>query len=61
MTFSIIDMAGDSNSCSLGTRRVVLSGSFNPLHDGHIKLLDTACRCDLHLPWKALRVKSSLS
>lgn len=39
----MIHLSGDSNSCSWGTRRVVLSGSFNPLHDGHIKLLDTAC------------------
>eukprot|EP00850_Spirogloea_muscicola_P017972 SM000159S01803 [mRNA] locus=s159:311153:314657:- [translate_table: standard] len=25
-------------------RRIVLSGSFNPLHDGHLKLLDAACK-----------------
>lgn len=36
--------AGGSNTPSWGTRRVVLSGSFNPLHDGHIELLDAACR-----------------
>ncbi|KAH7316156.1 hypothetical protein KP509_21G080500 [Ceratopteris richardii] len=30
--------ASDDNS-----RRVILSGSFNPLHEGHLKLMDTAC------------------
>ncbi|KAG0619837.1 hypothetical protein M758_4G169600 [Ceratodon purpureus] len=40
----MIKFSGDSNSTSGGTRRVILSGSFNPLHDGHIKLLDAACR-----------------
>jgi hypothetical protein len=46
MILLLIDVAGDSNSPSQGTRRVILSGSFNPLHDGHIKLLDAACRFD---------------
>lgn len=39
----MINFSGGSNTPSWGTRRVVLSGSFNPLHDGHIELLDAAC------------------
>ncbi|KAG0592336.1 hypothetical protein KC19_1G243500 [Ceratodon purpureus] len=39
----MINLSGGSNTPSWGTRRVVLSGSFNPLHDGHVKLLDSAC------------------
>lgn len=27
-----------------GVRRVILPGSFNPLHEGHLKLMETACR-----------------
>lgn len=57
MTFA---MAGDSNSSSWGTRRVVLSGSFNPLHDGHIKLLDTACRFNSGMVLFVLRAYSML-
>jgi phosphopantetheine adenylyltransferase len=30
----------------LVVKGVVLSSLFNPLHDGHIKLLNTACRFD---------------
>ncbi|GJU90148.1 nucleotidylyl transferase superfamily protein [Tanacetum coccineum] len=33
-----------------GERKVILSGSFNPLHDGHLKLLEVAMRyTGLHL------------
>lgn len=39
----MINFSGGSVSPNWGNRRVVLSGSFNPLHDGHIKLLAAAC------------------
>ncbi|XP_024391627.1 uncharacterized protein [Physcomitrium patens] len=39
----MINFSDRVNSPTSGTRRVVLSGSFNPLHDGHVKLLDAAC------------------
>lgn len=34
---------GPSSASSDDVRRVVLSGSFNPLHGGHLKLMDAAC------------------
>jgi hypothetical protein len=27
-------------------RKIILPGSFNPLHDGHLRLLEVASRCD---------------
>lgn len=34
---------GSGSVHSEDVRRVVLSGSFNPLHEGHLKLMDAAC------------------
>lgn len=44
LTLYLWILTGSSSKVGWETRRVVLSGSFNPLHDGHIKLLDAACR-----------------
>lgn len=30
-------------------RRVILPGSFNPLHEGHLRLLEIAWRCNFDL------------
>ncbi|CAM6008971.1 unnamed protein product [Sphagnum balticum] len=39
-----ICMISFSSSADMtGSRRIILSGSFNPLHDGHVKLLEVAC------------------
>jgi bifunctional ADP-heptose synthase (sugar kinase/adenylyltransferase) len=37
-------IAFPSSADMTGSRRIILSGSFNPLHDGHVKLLEVACR-----------------
>ncbi|EFJ18585.1 hypothetical protein SELMODRAFT_420051 [Selaginella moellendorffii] len=39
----MVDYPGEgSKDCRIG-RRVVLSGDFNPLHEGHLTLMSTAC------------------
>ncbi|KAG6542960.1 hypothetical protein Mapa_015652 [Marchantia paleacea] len=40
-----------SEGLASGVRKVVLSGSFNPLHEGHVKLLEVACSmCERSIP-----------
>jgi FAD synthase len=43
-------------------RRVILPGSFNPLHEGHLRLLEIACRYDfdliLHKSFESVQVPS---
>ncbi|KAK1320908.1 hypothetical protein QJS10_CPA03g00595 [Acorus calamus] len=34
----------NDNPASSRERKIILSGSFNPLHDGHLKLLEVASR-----------------
>ncbi|PKU61914.1 uncharacterized protein LOC110116572 isoform X1 [Dendrobium catenatum] len=36
----VYDFSSDKNATS--ERRIILSGSFNPLHDGHLRLMDIA-------------------
>ncbi|XP_041011947.1 uncharacterized protein LOC121255616 isoform X2 [Juglans microcarpa x Juglans regia] len=39
--FKIFPFSSDTNTSS-SERKIILSGSFNPLHDGHLKLLEVA-------------------
>ncbi|CAM6097460.1 unnamed protein product [Calypogeia fissa] len=49
-TISMMKYPGSGDLKAEG-RRVVLSGSFNPVHDGHLKLMDVACSlCEGGIP-----------
>ncbi len=41
---SLISNSGASGAPETGARFVLLSGSFNPLHEGHLGLMQAACR-----------------